>query len=184
MEASIQRERPIRRCCLNSGHHNNIAPGCQWKCWEGQVLYTLMFSLSEGMIAGGTHHSPRSSCQRGRKVKWERSPPLPKCWRCTLQTSTPLLSFLLALTSPTFPSCLLCLLETSLKNYWLSGLLVCSAGWRAEICLLARNWSLLVPISAFKIVSLTDIHNKTVAVSSVSEIWWVFQYLLRKCVFL
>lgn len=37
-------------CCLNLGHHNNIAPGASESAEGGR--YTLMFSLSKGMIAG------------------------------------------------------------------------------------------------------------------------------------
>lgn len=42
-------------CCLNLGHHNNIAPGASESAERGR--YTLMFSLSEGMIDSPLEHT-------------------------------------------------------------------------------------------------------------------------------
>ncbi len=111
--------------------------------------YTLMFSLSEGMIAGRLV-APFPTVLTSER-EWVRTPHLPECWRCTLQTSPPpSLPF-----SPTAQKhqkqpFSLYISRTLLKSYWLFGLLVCSthlflcvrAGSEAEFRLLARIWSL------------------------------------------
>lgn len=105
-ETDTERE----RCCLNLGHHNNIAPGCKWKCWEGQVHLNVLAIWGNDSWSTRCWNTPFPAVlmsdwggERGRKVKWEPTPPLSKRWQCTLQTSTPSSVFLLAPNVSPFP---------------------------------------------------------------------------------